>query len=110
MTYDELSTAEKKIIQDWLGLVRPIQGEFAKLLNHMRVAKVAHVSHVGDVLDKLSSADVVPNESGLVGAIDVTKAELTSILSMLNAVRTAYDTDGNRELWTKFCGAGNLIG
>ena len=110
MAYADLTTDQQGQLQDWLQLVRPIQGEFAKVLNHMGAAKTAHSSHVGDILAMLVDADEVPNESGLAGAIDVTKAELTSILTLLNAALTAYDTTANRELWTKFCGAGNLIG
>ena len=110
MAYADLTTDQKQQLQDWLQLVRPIQGEFAKVLNHMAAAKTAHASHVGDVLALLVDADAVPNESGLAGAVDVTKAELTTILTLLNAVLTTYDTAGNRELWTKFCGAENVIG
>ena len=112
MAYADLTTEQKRQLQDWLReLVRPIQGEFAKVLNHMEAAKTAHASHVGDVLAVLVDADEGPRvESGLTGAIAVTKAELTTILALLNAVLTTYDTAPNRELWTKFCGAGNLIG
>ena len=110
MAYADLTTEQKRQLQDWLQLVRPIQGEFAKVLNHMGAAKTAHSSHVGAVLALLVDADNVPNESGLAGAIDVTKAELTTILMLLNVILTTYDTTPNRELWTKFCGAQNLIG
>lgn len=110
MAYAELTADQKQQLQDWLQLVRPIQGEVAKVLNHMGAAKTAYDSHVGAVLALLVDGDAVPNESGLAGAIDVTKAELTTILALLNSVLTTYDTTANRELWTKFCGAGNLIG
>ena len=114
MAYSDLTTDQKKHLQDWLQLVRPIQGEVARAvaraLNHMGAAQTAHDSHVGDVLALLASGDVIPNESGLAGAIDVDKSELTAILSLLSGMLTTYDTPANRELWTKFCGADNLIG
>ncbi len=109
MAYTDLSTEQKTQLQEWLQLVRPIQGEFAKVMNHMVAAKVAYTSHISDVLALLADVDEVPNQSGLAGAIDVTKAELTTILGLLNAALAA-DTDENRVLWTKFCGAANLIG
>lgn len=110
MAYIDLTADQKKQLQDWLQLIRPIQGETGRALNHMAAAKTAYDSHVGDVLALLASGDNVPNESGLAGAIDVDKSELTAILAMLNSMLTTYDTPANRELWTKFCGAGNLIG
>lgn len=110
MAYADLTAGQKQQLQDWLQLVRPIQGEVAKVLNHMAAAKTAYDSHVSTILAPLIDADAVPNESGLAGAVDVTKAELTTILTLLNAVLTTYNTTANRELWTKFCGAENLIG
>ena len=110
MAYSDLTTDQKKQLQDWLQLVRPIQGEVARALNHMAAAKTAYDSHVGSVMPLLASSDVIPNESGLAGAIDVDRSELTAILSLLSGMLTTYGTPANRELWTKFCGAGNLIG
>lgn len=110
MAYVDLTTDQKKQLQDWLQLVRPIQGEVARALNHMQAAQTAHDSHVGAVLALLLPGDVIPNESGLAGAIDVDKSELTSILALLSSTLATLDTTTNRILWTKFCGAGNLIG
>ncbi len=110
MAHADLTPEQKTQLQEWLQVVRPLQGEMARMLQRMQVAKDAHASHVGAILAELASDDVIPNESGLAGATAITKANLTTILVDLNTVLTDYDTDEKRQLWTKFCGAVNMIG
>ncbi len=110
MAYSDLTTDQQKQIQDWMQLVRPIQGEIARLLHHVGAAKTAYDSHVGDILALLAGTDEIPNESGLAGAVGMDKSELTTILLLMSGMLTTYETPANRELWTRSCGAGNLIG
>lgn len=110
MAYVDLTPQEKTELQDWLQFVRPIQGELARALNHLQAARDAHASHVGAILAQLVDSDSIPNLSGLAGATLLFKSELVTILSQANALLTNYDISTNRQLWTKFCGAENLIG
>lgn len=110
MAYTDLTPQEKQELQDWLQFVRPIQGELAKALNHLEAAKNAHASHVAAILAELADVDSIPNESGLAGATSLLKSELSTILTQANTLLVNYDTPANRQLWTKFCGAENLIG
>lgn len=110
MAYADLTQQQKTELQEWLQFARPIFGELARTLNHLDAAKTAHSSHVAAILAELSAPDEIPNESGLAGAVSLAKSELTAILVQADSLLMGYGTAVNRELWTKFCGAENMIG
>lgn len=110
MAYTDLTADQKRELQDWMQILRPMMGEFSRLCNHFEVAKDAHTAFVGDILVLLAPGDVVPNQSGLAGATDVTKTEISVALVDANAVLTAHNTAAKRQLLTKFAGAANLLG
>ena len=110
MAYIDLTAQQQTQLQDWLTIVRPMQGELARLCNHLQVAKDAHTATIGVILGELIDADEIPNATGLAGATAVSKAELTEILVDANAILAAYNTAAKRQLTTKFAGPANMLG
>jgi len=110
MAYADLTEQQKTQLQDWLLVMRPWCGEQARANNHGGEVDTAYNSHVSAILGELADGDEIPNESGLAGATQITKAECVSIVSHIQGIRTTYNTAGHRELWTQACGATNMIG
>jgi hypothetical protein len=110
MAYADLTVEQKQQLQAFVQLLRPWSGEQARVNNHGDVVNTAYNAGASAILDLLDAADLVPNESGLAGAISLTKAELVSITSHVQNVLTNYNTSAHRQLWSKAAGAANLIG
>lgn len=111
MAYGDLTAEQRASLQSWLNnVVRPWCGEQARVNNHADVANLAYNATGLAVLGDLTDEDVIPNQSGLAGAASLTKAEVVSIVSHIQAILAGYNTDPHRQLWLRAAGAMNLIG
>lgn len=110
MAYADLTSEQQQQLQDWLTVVRPMMGELARLVNHLKAAKTAYTGHISAILALLADVDSINNESGLTGATVVLKAEVDEVITDANALILTHDTVAKRELRDKFCGAANTLG
>lgn len=110
MGYQDLTTEEKKVLDDYANFIRPLAGEVARAFNHVTAAIHAYHSQVDDALRKLQPTDTIPNTSGLAGAGTIDKQSIESFLANLKQAKLAFDNDANREMWAQFAGAQNTIG
>jgi len=109
MTFNELTSEEQAVLLDWLNDFRATMGELARVNNHCEAAKTMYWGLISAILAKLDDADTVPNTGGLTGAVSLTKAEITTLLSYVDEPLTV-NTDPHRQAIGKACGGSNLIG
>lgn len=110
MAYEDLTPEEQKQIDDFLGLLRPLAGEFARFHNHVAAAQAIYDADTNTIMSKLKANDNIPNKSGLAASAAVTVSEIKSLLSQFKVLKSTNDNATARETWAKFAGAGNLIG
>ena len=109
MAYADLTTEQKASLDSWLTLFRATAGELARVNNHQEVVDTEYNGTTSAILAELQDADVIPNTSGLTGAEPMTKVEVVTIVSYMQAV-LAYNTTDHRQNLAKACGEKNLIG
>lgn len=109
MAYADLTTEQKATLDSWLNNVRGICGEMARVGNHCAAADTAYWAQISAILAGLADSDLVPNASGLAGAQSLTKAQIVTLVSHIEAVNTLNDSN-HRNVWVLACGMTNLIG
>ena len=109
MAYNDLSTEQKQSVDDFMSMLRPWCGEFARVHNHGAACYTQYWANIRAIMGDLQDADVIPNKSGLPGAVGITKTEIGTVLAWIGDVATT-NSESNRQLMAKSCGAHNLIG
>jgi len=72
MAYVDLTSQEQQSLDNFLALLRPWTGEQARTNNHGDALNTQYNANVSAILSQLLGTDVIPNKSGLAGAIDLT--------------------------------------
>ena len=111
--WTDLTAAEQTLILDWMNqLLRPVSGELARVLYHFDLVKAAYTgpADIAGIVATLDANAVIPNTSGLSGAVDVTKAQLDPVLTALAALLTNYYTAADLERYVALAGASNVLG
>ena len=112
--WSSLTVEEEALIENWMDqLLRPWAGHISRTLGELQVVKDVYVSPVAGIstlVASLADTDVIPNGSGLSGAVPITKAQLTPVLTALNALLTDYYASDDRERYVALAGGSNVIG
>ena len=110
MTYEELTTEQKALLQAFTTFTRAWCGEQARSNNHAEAANDDYNGQTSAIIASLDASEVIPNTSGLSGAASLTKEELVSIVAHMQGFLSNYNTPPHRQLWTKAAGVSNMIG
>lgn len=106
--YSELSAQDQAIVQNTVNLLRSGAGEIARVFNHLKA--IADDANAVALVTSLDASEVIPNESGLAGADDLTRTEVVALYTALNSIRTTNDTAQNRAAWSKAAGINGMLG
>jgi hypothetical protein len=109
MAYASLTAEQKGILNEYVRLLRALAGEQARVNNHAQALNEDY-AQVQTILGLLQSGDVISDGSGLAGSASLTAAEVTSLTATFQGLLAAYNQLGQRQLWAKAAGPGNLIG
>lgn len=114
MAYADLTAEQKASVQALSQLVRPLSGELARLLEKFQAVVSYYSGNVETILGELQTSDVIPNESGLAGAQDLTKEQFVNLVGyMITAANTAegapMNSNYHRALYAIACGPNNMI-
>ena len=111
--WNELTPENQTLILDWMNqLLRPVAGELARVLYHLDITKAAYSgpADIATVMATLDANAVIPNSSGLSGAVDIEKQDLDPMLTALNILLTGYYTAEDLQRYVALAGASNVIG
>jgi type III secretory pathway component EscT len=114
MAYADLTIEQKASVQALSQLVRPLAGELGRLLEKFQAVVSYYSGNVETILGELQSADLIPNETGLAGAQNMTKDQFVNLVGyMITAAATAdgspMNSNYHRALYAQACGPANLI-
>lgn len=107
-TYAGLSDQDKAVIQNTTNLIRGAAAEMAGIWN--RIKAIADDTNATGLIVALDDNEVIPNTSGLSGADDLTEAEVISLYTLLNGIRSTNDTSQNRAAMSKAAGINAILG
>jgi hypothetical protein len=109
MAFNELTAEQQGIIAEYVRQQRAVVGEFARLLNHMAALDNMYDGQVTAAWASLGDADIIVDGSGLAGISQLTKAEVASIATAVQAILSTYQTGALRQLYTRMAGMTNTI-
>ncbi len=110
MAFVDLTPEQQSIVAEYTRQQRATVGEFARLLNHMAALDAMYDGQVVAAWASLASGDVIADGSGLAGVSALSKAEIASIATAMQAILTTYNGEALRQLYVRMAGAVNTIG
>ena len=117
MAYQDLTPEQQASVQALSQVLRPLAGEFARLLAKFEVATSYYVGNVETMIAGLDASDPIPNTSGLAGAQDLTKEQFVNLMGYLivssatpDGSSGSFNTNYHRALYAQACGPENLLG
>jgi hypothetical protein len=107
--YMELLTDQERLSLDaWMAQFRGASGALARCNdNDVEPVNTEYVGTISVILAKLDNDDVIPNNSGLIGAEPMLKSEVVTIVSYMQAV-LAYNSATHRQNLARACGEANI--
>lgn len=109
IAYEALSDEDRKIVDDFLKIARPLAGQIAKLTSAMSTLSLDYNDTVSPIINGLDDTDRLPNKTDLSEAKAITKLDVVDFMNGLNFVGTNYNQDANRTRWGKMAGVSNII-
>ncbi len=110
MQYDALTAEQKATLDAFMTLLRPWAGEAARANNHAQLIDDTYEASATGVIASLDAGAVVPNNTGLAGAMPLTKEEVLELVTDIKTLQAGFNTPAKRQLISKAAGAGNIVG
>ena len=108
-TFGQLTPEQQGIIAEYTRQQRAMVGAFARLLNQFEALDNMYDGQVTAAWASLGASDTIADGSGLAGVSELTKAEVASIATAVQAILTAYQTDALRQLYVRMAGMVNTL-
>ena len=94
-TYESLTTEEKQKIAQ---AERWLRGAMSSLVAYaddadFNLKEQYWLSEVKPIVDTLDPGEIIPNTSGLAGAVDITEAQMPAALNWLFGIQADIDTN-----------------
>lgn len=117
MLYNDLTQEQKDALAAYERLLREWTMRQAQNNNRADAVNTQYNANVSAILASLDAGEIIPNSSGLDGAVSLTKEDLITVTShvqnMLTNMSThtsGFNTAFLRQVWVKFGGAVNMLG
>ena len=108
-TFSDLTAEQQGIVAEYTRQQRAMVGAFARLLNQFEALDNMYGGQVTAAWATLGDSDTIADGSGLAGVSELTKAEVASIATAVQAILTAYQTDALRQLYVRMAGMVNTL-
>ena len=108
VAYADLSASDKAVVDNTVNLIRAGAGEIVRVYNHL--IAIANDTNAVALVTSIDPGEVIPNTSGLAGADDMTRSEVVSLFSGMDAIRQANDDATFRAAASKAAGINALLG
>lgn len=108
-TFASLTAEQQGIVAEYTRQQRAMVGSFARLLNQFEALDNMYDGQVVTAWATLGDADIITDGSGLAGTSLLSKAEVASIATAVQAILTTYQTEPLRELYVRMAGLTNTL-
>ena len=109
MAFVDLTAEQQGIVAEYTRQQRAMVGAFARLLNQFEALDNMFDGQVVGAWATLGDSDVIIDGSGLAGTSQLTKAEVASIATAVQAILTAYQGEALRQLYVRMAGMVNTL-
>lgn len=109
MAFVDLTAEQQGIVAEYTCQQRAMVGEFARLLNRFEALDNMYDGQVTAAWASLGDSDIIVDGSGLAGISQLTKAEVASIATAVQAILTTYQTGALRQLYVRMAGMVNTL-
>ncbi len=107
MAWEQLTVEEQAAVQDYVRNLRALVGELGRVRNRAAALDNGYANIQG-LLAELGANDVVPDGTGLAGALPLEQNEVITLTAHAQALLAEYGA-GHLQMWAKAAGAMNLI-
>lgn len=107
--YDALSAEDQSRIDNLLLLVRPLQADILRLSRKCEIALADWNSGASALVGTLDAGAEIPNVSGLGGARELTKENLTANLMAYVTTCGGFSTSSHIENMLPAAGSANIV-
>lgn len=104
-----LTPEQQGIVAEYTRQQRAVVGEFARLLNKMEALDNMFDGQVVAAWATLADGEIIADGSGLAGVSLLSKAEVASIATAMQAILTQYQGEALRQLYVKMAGLCNTL-
>ena len=108
MAWNDLTTEEQAAVVDYTRNLRAMAGELGRVRTRSAAMDVGY-GNVQGLLQQLDGAELIPDGTGLAGALPLDKNEVVTLTSHLQQLLALF-TAGYLPLWAKAAGPLNLVG
>jgi hypothetical protein len=108
MQFDQLTPEQQQAYLAFMLLVRPMMGQIENVQLWIKYLVTLWTSEILAIHNALASNAVIPDNTGYPNASPLTKAEVTAIKDLLQAIQT-FNTAANSALSVKCVGPENII-
>ena len=109
MKYDDLEREQKVALANLVVALRPVGVRFIEAAHEAKAILAGHAASSAEALGLLDDDEAVPNDGGVFGAADLTKAEILSVLSDLQSVADLFGTDDKFDSFVKTSGVTPIL-
>ena len=96
-TYNDLTQDDKDKFDYFSNNMRALSGEFAQSIQKVQAIKDYYdANDLSTIIGTIDAAELLPNKTGLAGAVDMTKTDFMSLVANLGTILTTYDTQALR--------------
>ena len=107
--YVDLPAEDKQRLTDLLQLVRPLQAEILRLSRKCEIAVADWNTGSSAIVSGLDALEEIPNSTGLSGARELTKENLTNNLMAYVTTCGGFSTSGHIQNMLPAAGATNIL-
>ena len=108
--FSDLTPEQQGIVAEYTRQQRAMVGAFARLLNQFEALDNMYDGQVTAAWAALGDNDMIVDGSGLAGVSQLTKQEVASIATAVQAILTTYQSEALRQLYVRMAGLSNTIG
>ena len=108
-SFSDLTAEQRGIVAEYTRQQRAMVGGLARLLNQFEALDNMYDGQVVGAWASLGDTDIITDGSGLAGTSQLTKAEVASIATAMQAILTTYQTEPLRQLYVRIAGMVNTL-
>jgi hypothetical protein len=110
MTYEDLTSEQREVLQVYLRELRPAAIQFAASAHRASLLGASYGTQVESILSLLDAGAEIPNTTNLAGAEGLLKEEVEELSGDVQDIGDAFSSPEKQAIYLKACGLNALFG
>ncbi len=104
-----LNAADAVTVQEFCNHLRQFIAEFGRSINRFEMLNETYNGGLTAIIASMDAGELSADASGVLGAHDLTKEEIISLVAHVQSALTSFNTAGHFQLWNKCHGPLRLV-